>query len=248
MEKPEKPIARNAAKEDRSQKWGFTAYEGQWPLFDVMPDLVRVCEWQTEECPETKRLHRQGFFTTTRQVRFEQAKKLYPGIHLLIPDNWTAWVQYCRKERTRVGPTVRQENTSKAMTMADALTRLASYTLPYGFDKPYDPESEYWRAVNDILSIDPNTVGLYTQPQYLRAWNHTAEIWKTNSAESVAAEIDMEQTDRQTDRCLIDAFVPKRLPKKVNREYNASLEALCHEGSGTPSPRPGSPSSATGPS
>lgn len=244
----EKPKARDATKEDRSQKWGFTAYEGQWPLFDVVPDLVRVCEWQTEECPDTKRLHRQGFFTTTRQVRFEQAKRLYPGVHLLIPHNWAAWVQYCRKERTRVGPTVRQENTSKAMTMADALTRLASYTLPYDFvDYCKDDfhEREYWSAVNEILTIDPNSVGLYTQPQYLRAWIHTSRIWKTNSEESVAATIDMEETDRQTDECLIrDTFFVKKLIKK----YNAPIQALCHEGSGTPPSCPGSPTSATGPS
>lgn len=233
----EKPTARDAVKEDRSQKWGFTAYEGQWPAFDVMPNLVRVCEWQTEECPETKRLHRQGFFTTTRQVRFEQAKKLYPGVHLLIPHNWAAWVQYCRKERTRVGPTVRQENTSKAMTMADALTRLAAHATSLHWCQDYEQRviKEYWAAVNEILTIDPNTVGLYTQPQYLRAWEHTHHVWCDRAAELLEMSLEEPETDRQTDTAYAfrDPFQPKKIFRhSINAPCSSSSDAQSETNAG----------------
>lgn len=205
---------------DKSTRWAFTAYENEWPLFHTMPDIVAEWEWQPEECPETKRKHYQGYIRTKRQVRFAQLKGVLPGVHLEVAKNWEALIQYCRKDKSKAGASVHQVNASKAMTMADALTRLASYTLPYSFDGSYNTESEYWRAVNDILSIDPNTVGLYTQPQYLRAWNHTVGIWKTNSAESVAAEIDIEQTDRQTDECLIldDCPAPGRVARPPDEE------------------------------
>lgn len=82
----------------RSSRWQFTAYEAQWNLFQgTLPTIVAEVGWQTEKCPETGRLHYQGFIRTTSQQRFTALKKVYPGVHLEVARNWDALVAYCKK-------------------------------------------------------------------------------------------------------------------------------------------------------
>lgn len=38
-------------------------------------------------------------------------------------------------------------------------------------------EEEYWSIVKELLIHDPDLVGLYTQPQYMRAWINTRSVW-----------------------------------------------------------------------
>lgn len=226
---------------DKTTRWAFTAYEAEWPLFNTIPEIVAEWGWQPEVCPTTQRKHYQGYIRTKRQVRFSQLRAVLPGVHLEVAKNWEALLQYCRKANTKAGASVHQHNASKAMTMADALTRLAAHVpSEYTFAKPYDEDTDtrrYWAAVNEILEIDPNAVGLYTQPQYMRAWQNTKSIWLDRAA--LLAEIDL---DRQTDETLTEyAFDPPRRfwPKKLSRE---NINAPPQDGTQEPSPPcPGTP-------
>jgi len=90
----------------RSSRWQFTAYEAQWNLFQgTLPAIVAEVGWQTEKCPETGRLHYQGYIRTTNQQRFSALKKAYPGVHLEVARNWDALVAYCKKTDTAIEDT-----------------------------------------------------------------------------------------------------------------------------------------------
>lgn len=205
---------------DKSTRWAFTAFENEWPLFQTMPDVVAEWEWQPEVCPDTQRKHYQGYIRTKRQVRFAQLRAVLPRVHLEVAKNWEALIQYCRKDKTKAGASTHQVNGSRAMTMADALTRIAAHATCLYWSSNFEDRliSEYWSAVKEILSIDPNAVGLFTQPQYLRAWQHTYSVWCERAEELVSHAIDSPETDRQTDtECMLDVVV-KRQPKKISRQ------------------------------
>lgn len=169
----------------KSTRWVFTAYESQWPLFNSMPAIVAEWGWQTEKCPDTERLHYQGYLRTSRQVRLSQLRGIFPGVHFEIARNWLASKNYCKKSETAVpGTQTNMVNPAKAMTMAQALTRIASHRWEITHDKFLEPEkyekaikAEYWNAVREILDDEPDAVGVYTQPQYERAWMKTREVW-----------------------------------------------------------------------
>lgn len=192
----------------KSTRWVFTAYEAQWPLFDSMPPIVAEWGRQTEKCPDTQRLHYQGYLRTSRQVRLSQLKGIFPGVHFEIARNWNASKNYCKKSETAVpGTQVNMVNPARAMTMAQALTRIAHYAYDIehqkGTDKYYDAvKLEYWYAVNEILRDEPDAVGIYTQPQYERAWTRTRETWIEKSEEESSVPAEEGQTDRQTDKCV----------------------------------------------
>jgi len=179
----------------RDTKWRFTAYEGQWDLFKTMPDIVAEWGWQQEVCPTTERIHYQGYYRTKRQIRKSQAIKIFPGVNIDAIRNWDAYKNYCKKADTAVpGTQVHQVSTTKAMTMAAALTKLATFAdnnpptdydaLDYDKRKEKYVKEEYWRAVRKILLEEPDEVGLWTQPQYMRAWENTRSIWIQKAQET----------------------------------------------------------------
>lgn len=92
-------------KSEKSTRWQFTAYEGDYALLDAHAetgnDLIAEIGWQDEICPKTQKKHRQGYVRTVRQVRFGQLKAIMGGIHLEKAKNWEALQNYCRKEETR---------------------------------------------------------------------------------------------------------------------------------------------------
>lgn len=174
---------------DKTSRWAFTAYVEQWPLFEVMPELISQWGWQKEICPDTLREHYQGYILTKRQVRFAQLSKIFPKVHIEAARNWDALLNYCKKLESAVpGSQVIQSNASVSMTMADALMKLAAHVpfrQPVDWLNSQNPlkdleeqiKQEFWAAVNSILRIDPNSVGLWTQPQYYRAWINTRQVW-----------------------------------------------------------------------
>jgi hypothetical protein len=214
------------AKTDKTTRWAFTAYEAEWHLFELMNDKIAEWGWQLEICPKTQRKHYQGYMRTKTQQRFSSMKTIFPGVHLEQAKNWDALLQYCKKEDTAVaGTQVAQVNTSQPMTMAQALIKLATYVMPrppIDYLNTDDPikrkrqldEDEYWLIVNTILDkIDHNTGGLWTQPQYVRAWVHTRQTWLKKaqrqfylSDDPFGEEEEDEQTDRQTDSLPPNAF------------------------------------------
>lgn len=203
---------------DKTTRWQFTAYEGQYHLFaTVFPDIVAEVVWQTEICPKTGKEHYQGLIRTSRQVRFGQLQKLFPGVHIEAARNWDALVNYCKKVETAVPGTqvhIRTETDRPCQkTMAQALTYFAA-NYPFGIspdksdwtDKKREAyaEMKFWETVNNCLDNDPNLIGLYHQPQYIRCWKHTASKW----FELCLEEAEWSETDRQTDTPLVGyAFV-----------------------------------------
>lgn len=200
-------------KTDKTTRWAFTAYENQWHLFEVMNDKIAQWGWQIEVCPKTQNKHYQGYMRTKTQQRHKAMKEMFPGVHLEFARNWIALLKYCEKSETAVeGTQVRQTNPSQTMTMAQALTKLALH-IPFkravNWLESTNPikeneeqiKHEFWTAVREILRGDPNSVGLWTQPQYFRAWQHTREVWIDLAIQE--AEIGVlpleEETDRQTD-------------------------------------------------
>lgn len=204
------------AKTDKTTRWAFTAYEGEWHLFKTMNDKIAEWGWQTEKCPDTQREHYQGYLRTKTQQRFSTMKAMFPGVHLEQAKNWNALLEYCKKTDTAVaGTRVAQTNPSQPMTMADALKKLALY-IPFkkcvNWLESSNPikeheefiKHEFWTAVKEMLRKDPNSVGLWTQPQYFRAWQHTREVWIDLAIEEVEIGVSSndeggDETDRQTD-------------------------------------------------
>lgn len=183
----------------KSTRWSFTAYEEQWSLFAVVPtDPIQKWGWQEEVCPKTQRRHYQGYIQTNRQVRFAQLKKILPGVHLEVARNWQALVNYCKKAETAVDGTQQVvENPVKHLSMAEALIRVAEARpdihfsgneLPDDLRKKY--VAEYDGAVATLLREDKNLIGLYSQPQYERAYVKWRSVWVGYADE---------KTDRQTD-------------------------------------------------
>lgn len=185
----------------KTSRWSFTAYEDQWNLFQSMPAIIAEWGWQEEVCPKTQRKHYQGFVRTLRQVRFSQLRKALPGVHIEPAKNWDALVNYCKKEETAVaGTQVHEMTTIKSLTFAKALIKVAEHRpRNINFDSCETIEDfkqkyayEYERAVAELLEEDENLVGVYSQPQYERAYVKWRAVW-VKKAES-------EKTDRQTDK------------------------------------------------
>lgn len=184
---------------DKSTRWAFTAYEGQWDLFKSMPPIVAEWGWQTETCPDTQRLHYQGYLRTQRQVRFNQIKKALPGVHLETAQNWDALVNYCKKPDTAVpGTQVHVAPLFTNMTMAAALIKVAEQQTEVKYEGCESVEEfkqlhkvEFEIAVGMLLKVDENLIGLYSQPQYERAYVKWRDVWKSKV---------IGKTDRQTDK------------------------------------------------
>lgn len=183
----------------KSTQWSFTAYEAQWDLFKVMPELVAEWGWQEEVCPTTERKHYQGWLRTKRQVRFSQLRKILPSVHLEIAKNFKALQAYCKKTDTAVdGTQQHHSNPVAALSMAKALIKVAGVGVRIDttrcetmdqFKQAYG--REYELAVARLLRDDENLIGLYSQPQYERAYVKWRGVW--------VEKADSEKTDRQTD-------------------------------------------------
>lgn len=195
---------------DKTSRWAFTAYADQYHLFNnVMPDVIAEIGYQKEICPDTQREHYQGYIRTSRQVRFAQLRKIFPGVHLEAARNWDALLEYCKKKESAVpGTQVHIGNETerpKQLTMSQALIFFASH-YPYGETRPDFSEmtgqqltdykkAEFWRIVNNCIDTDANLIGVYHQPQYIRCWEHTSSKWLERCLESA----EWAETDRQTD-------------------------------------------------
>ena len=97
----------------KTTRWAFTAYEAQWPLFEKMPPGIGEWGWQLEKCPDTGRLHYQGYLRTVQQHRFkgepgrfstpnESLRNILPGVHITAAEDWIKLIQYCKKKESRV--------------------------------------------------------------------------------------------------------------------------------------------------
>ena len=87
----------------------FTLHAETLPTLEFPEDDVRYAIWQTEKCPETGRLHYQGYLELAKPMRIVAVKNLLPqleGAHF-EPRRGTRDQarDYCRKAETKVdGP------------------------------------------------------------------------------------------------------------------------------------------------
>jgi len=90
----------------KSTRWAFTAYENEFRHFPANPENVPqgIAEWgwNMEECPDTHRIHMQGYLRTSQQQRLAWLRNRYPGVHFEIARNWEALKEYCRKAESRL--------------------------------------------------------------------------------------------------------------------------------------------------
>jgi hypothetical protein len=215
-----RPLPSSPLRQDKTSRWAFTAFIGQYDMFKVMPPLVAEWGWQTEICPETQREHYQGYMRTTRQVRFAQLSKMFPGVHIEQAKDWNKLLNYCKKTETAVHGSQQHatQEPKKSMTFSEALTYLASF---YTYERPPDyveimncvdkamkayaqwDKDKYWEMVNEALEQDRNLIGLYSQPQYMRSFENTSAIWLKDAC--LEAEY-ADHPDRQTDELPNNAF------------------------------------------
>lgn len=191
--------------EGKSQRWAFTAYEQDWECYKVMPEIVAEWGWQEEICPKTQRPHYQGYMRLKRQVRLAQLKKIFPTTHFEIARDWNALVQYCKKTETAVEGTQHHDVGTKYISMSEALIRVAINRSDIDYSSCQTTEDfkrryiyEYDEAVGKLLRGDPDLIGLYSQPQYERAYCKWRSVWVEKAEERLAKE-QSEKTDRQTD-------------------------------------------------
>lgn len=219
---------------DKSTRWQFTAYQDQWDLFKEIPDIVAEWMWQTETCPNTGKLHYQGCIRTKSQQRHKAMRCILPGVHIEVARNWEALVLYCKKEDTRVeGSFVKEVNTRRYLKFHDALIRVANaYVDEYAnvanamatldFDNAIllaDVDRDktdtvcFHKAVEQLCSIYPEDISLYSNPQLIRAWKMCRGLWLRMSAcandvcshacECSRVHADREDYSRQVEQSLI---------------------------------------------
>ena len=96
---------------EKSTRWQMTVFEGQFPLLEVMPPIVAEWGWQDEICPNTQKIHKQGYLRTYKQQRFAAMKAALPGVHIEVARDWLKLINYCKKTESAVeGTQVNEKN------------------------------------------------------------------------------------------------------------------------------------------
>lgn len=134
---------------NKTTRWAFTAFEGQWKCFEKMPPGIGEWGWQVETCPDTGRRHYQGFIRTVGQHRFKGKQpndslcRMFPGVHIEPASNWLALLNYCKKKESRVEGVPPVHEISTFPTMYSYSEELAE-RLP-----EWDKVRELWMTDND---------------------------------------------------------------------------------------------------
>lgn len=101
----------------RARAWCFTAFNEEDPLYDESQGCTYLT-WQRETCPETGRIHIQGYveFRDAVTIRSAQRKLHLPGAHFAKRQGTpTQAAEYCQKEDTRLpGTDYKEEGERKA--------------------------------------------------------------------------------------------------------------------------------------
>lgn len=189
------------ATSDKSSRWAFTAYEGQYPVIDSIAQsgdpLIAEMGYQDEVCPETGRKHRQGYVRTVRQVRFNALSKVLRGIHIEVARDYNALKQYCRKVETR-DPEGAQvvKKFEKAKTLHELMMWMADIAwqdyedhdretakhpaYPVGAEQ----KAQYIALTSTILLQEPEYVSIFAQPIAKNAWNDYRAVWLERSSKN----------------------------------------------------------------
>lgn len=150
------------------QRWCFTQHvfvvASENPLTVTEGVGIQYCAWQEEKCPETEKLHLQGYIEMKGKFRLSAMKKIIPSAHLEpCMGGQKANIIYCHKEETRVsGP------------------------YSYGTPLPYveDENKAYIKALMDSTMTDLEIQRKYPA-QYVRNYNTHNQIFANRSFQSM---------------------------------------------------------------
>lgn len=200
-------VTQDSQTTSRASHWGFTVNnptEEDRLQVRTQHRFLRTVRGQ-EEIGANGTLHIQGY-AHTDQVRLSQLKTWLPRAHfqpLMSKEHVDRMINYVWKEddtavaNTRFEVKHRADEHAKALTMAETLTAIAEYAFSQAeINKLMEPEigangvvirkpltmkeileKEFWHAVNMLLTTNADLVGLLTQPQYMRAWVNTRQVW-----------------------------------------------------------------------
>lgn len=193
---------------DKTTRWGFTAWEDQWCLFEKMPPGIAEWGWQVEEAPTTGKKHYQGYLRTQQQQRDSFVRKLLPGVHVKPAINWNALVNYCKKEETRVDgvPAVHQTNDiptqyTYAEEVAERIVKQEQYLMSIN---PNHRKFQSWNLEEALVHIEAvvrNDIASGRRGiQWIASNPNWKVMWKAFWKECLLAAFrPSKKTDRQTD-------------------------------------------------
>jgi len=159
---------------DKSSRWQFTAYEEQWSLFTSMPPGIAEWGWNTEICPKTNRKHYQGYLRLSQQQRFAWLRKLIPGVHIEVAQNWDALVNYCKKEETRAPGTTPVSQVNSMYTKYTYAERVGKWLVEQHEASVWETwmPNELFNAMEKVISDD------ITSGRREIAWIIVSPDWK----------------------------------------------------------------------
>lgn len=166
----------------KSTWWQVTAYGDNMEKLDKkinVPSVVANVFGGIEKCPTSGRLHYQGAIQCATQCRGGVILNWIPGAHIEKANNRIATKLYAMKQETAVAEKTEWKNPEEYLTMDKALDKLAHYVPELNLDLPVKKqiECEYWGGVSKMIEENPSLIGLYSQPQMYRAWDHTRGVW-----------------------------------------------------------------------
>ena len=166
----------------KSSRWVFTAWEPQWPLFLTMPPGIAEWGWQTEICPTTQKPHYQGYLRLHQQQRRSAVNKMLPTVHVEIPRNWDASVNYCKKEETRAPGSIPVHQTNSIPNHYQYAETLGQrYVEIYGTTDIWKTLWDHDPNVKDVISFKDRLDELVNQDiregRRYAAWITTNPSW-----------------------------------------------------------------------
>lgn len=188
-------MEKSSLEKDKSSRWAFTAYEHQYQYFKLCPPGVKKWGWNTEVCPDTKREHYQGYILLNQGQRFSWMRKNFPGVHVEIPRNWEALLNYCKKAETRKEGTMPVEFVNDIPTKFQYLDHIANELCNVELMDIDSPE--------DILKFVQAQVALDIQDgkrgvEWIASNPDWKVVWK-QFGKSILLRARKSQTDGQTD-------------------------------------------------
>lgn len=188
--------------------WSVTAFNDEIDLMEnpkSFPGFVQKVYGGREQCPKTGTIHFQGALQCKSQQRMSAIKKWLPTAHLEPARDKEALAKYALKEETAIGSKTITTNPRRYLKMDDALRLIAGCCMvsppllrllemeEHGDDNLTLSDvvkQSYWSAVRDLIRIHPEDISLYSNPQLLRAWEHTWTVWFELVLESAPWETD----------------------------------------------------------
>lgn len=219
----------------RASHWGITINN---PTEDDRRALRTAQRWLRQvrgqdEIGENGTLHVQAY-ANTDQVRMSQLKTWLPRAHFQALtskahiENMLEYVH--KKDGTQVADTqfdiIMRTNANKPLTMAGTLTMLAEFAwtntqITEIIERAAENgenvklkevhEKEYWAITRILLGREPDLVALLTQPQYLRAWLNTRDVWITQFRVDSQTNIEVFDSPPDTPIAIPDTLSPGKV-------------------------------------